>query len=204
MKVAISQRIHLQEGKSASKHPHGSSNASPDPCGQEPWVSLPLWKSAGVVAAGTFLEHVCSAVGCPRRNSRRPDLGWCRRAIGERKKLAVSFGSYSSPRLLNVAQESRLSPSGVFCWNPSWHVGSWIRQHTDWCVGTSGWSYVWVANVEICRRKWSYILRRLRTTTQSLVVLETDRPARGQTWQGRPSCSGLTQLVRRGGSLACL
>jgi len=35
-----------------------------------------------------------------------------------------------------------------------------------------------------------------------MIVLETDRPvtipiARGQTWQGRDSCSGLTQLVRR-------
>jgi len=29
------------------------------------------------------------------------------------KKLAVSFGLYNNPRLLDVAQESRLSPSGV-------------------------------------------------------------------------------------------
>ena len=28
------------------------------------------------------------------------------------KKLVVSFGLYNSPRLLDVAQESRLSPSG--------------------------------------------------------------------------------------------
>jgi len=28
------------------------------------------------------------------------------------KKLAVSFGLYNSPRLLDVAQESRLSPFG--------------------------------------------------------------------------------------------
>jgi len=28
------------------------------------------------------------------------------------KKLAVSFGLYNSPRLLDVAQEPRLSPSG--------------------------------------------------------------------------------------------
>jgi len=28
------------------------------------------------------------------------------------KKLAVSFGLYKCPRLLDVAQESRLSPSG--------------------------------------------------------------------------------------------
>jgi len=54
-----------------------------------------------------------------------------------------------------------------------------------------------------------HILRRLRTTTQSLTVLETDRPvtiptAHGQTWQGRDSCSGLTQLVTSWKSLACL
>jgi len=48
---------------------------------------------------------------------------------------------------------------------------------------------------------------RLRTITQSL--METDRPmtiptARGQTWQGRSSCSGLAQHVRSWESLACL
>ena len=40
-------------------------------------------------------------------------------------------------------------------------------------------------------------LQHLRTTIQSLIVLETDRPvsiptAREQTWQGRGSCLGLT------------
>jgi len=39
-------------------------------------------------------------------------LDWYRRSIGERRKLAVSFGSYNSPRLLDVAQGSRLSMSG--------------------------------------------------------------------------------------------
>jgi len=38
-----------------------------------------------------------------------------------------------------------------------------------------------------------YIIRRLRTTTQSLISLESGRPvtiptAREQTWQGRDSC----------------
>jgi len=56
---------------------------------------------------------------------------------------------------------------------------------------------------------WSCILWRLRTTTQSLIVLENDRPVtipipHGQTWQGRGSCSGLTQLVKIWESLACL
>ena len=95
----------------------------------------------------------------------------------------------------------------MFCCNPNWHVGSWSRQRTDWGVGTSWWSLVWMASVEICRRWWSFILRRLRTT--SLIILETDRPvtiptAHGQTWQGCDSCSGLTQLVKSWESLACL
>ena len=58
------------------------------------------------------------------------------------EKLAASFGQYSSPRLLDVDQESRFSPSGDFCCNPSWHVGSWSRRHTDWGVGTLGWLLV--------------------------------------------------------------
>jgi len=97
----------------------------------------------------------------------------------------------------------------TFCCNPSWHVGSWSHQHKDWRVRTSGWPLVWIARVEVCRRKWSYILRRLRTTTQSLIALETDRPvtipnARGQTWLGRDACSGLTQPEKIRESLTCI
>jgi len=95
------------------------------------------------------------------------------------------------------------------CCNPSWRAGNWSRQHTGWGVGTSGWSLEWVVSMEVCRRWWSCILWRLRTTTQSLIVLETDQPvtiptAHGQTWQGRDSFSGLTQLVRSRESLAYL
>jgi len=36
--VEVSQRIHLREGKRASNQPCESFNASPDYCGQEPWV----------------------------------------------------------------------------------------------------------------------------------------------------------------------
>ena len=57
---------------------------------------------------------------------------------GREKKLVVSFGLYNSPRLLDVAQESRLSP--LLFSNPSWHASNWSRQCTDWGVGTSGWS----------------------------------------------------------------
>ena len=54
-----------------------------------------------------------------------------------------------------------------------------------------------------------YILPRLRTNTQPLIAQETDSPltiptTRGQRWQVRASCSGLTQLVRSWESLACL
>jgi len=42
-----------------------------------------------------------------------------------------------------------------------------------------------------------------------MIVLETDQSvniptAHGQTWQGRGSCSGLSQLVKSWESLACL
>jgi len=38
--------------------------------------------------------------------------GWVPMFQHREKKLAVSFGLYNSPRLLDVAQESRLSLSG--------------------------------------------------------------------------------------------
>ena len=37
-----------------------------------------------VVTEGAFLEHVCQAVICHGRHSRRPGQGWCRRSIGRR------------------------------------------------------------------------------------------------------------------------
>ena len=58
----------------------------------------------------------------------------------------------------------------IFCCSPSLYAGSWSRQRTDWGVGTLGWA--WVVTVEVCRREWSYILRRLRTTTLSLIALQ--------------------------------
>ena len=70
----------------------------------------------------------------------------------QREKLAASFASYSSPWLLDVAQESRLSPSGDVVLLPSWYAGSWSHQHTDWGVGTSGWLKVWVASGQVCKR----------------------------------------------------
>jgi len=73
----------------------------------------------------------------------------------------------------------------MLCCNPSWSAGNWSRQRTAWSVGTSGWSLEWVASVEVCRRWRSCKLRRLRTTTQSLIDLETDRPVTIPTARGR-------------------
>ena len=87
---------------------------------------------------GTFLEHVCPAVGCPGRNSRRPGLGWWRRSIGERRSwlfplyYTTDQGWWMLPGVQAHRQE-------MFCCNPTWHVGNWSHQHTDWGVGTSGW-----------------------------------------------------------------
>ena len=150
--VAISQKIHLWEGKSASKQPCESSNASPDRCGQEPWASVAFWARADAVTAGTFQEHVCLAVGSPGRNSRKPGLGCCQRSIGERRSWLFPLGYTTVPRLLDVAQESRPTPSGDVLLLPSWHVGKWSHQHTDWGVGMSGWPLGLIASVEVSRR----------------------------------------------------
>ena len=90
--VVFSRRIHLWEGKSASNRPCESSDASPDRCGQERWILVAVWGRTDVVTAGTFLGHVCPAVGCPGRNSRRRGLGWYRRFNGEKRNWLLLFG----------------------------------------------------------------------------------------------------------------
>ena len=101
---------------------------------QEPWASVALWRKAETT--GTFIEHVCPAVGCPDRNSRRPGLGWCRRSIGERSwafrlSYTIVQGCWILPRSPGSHCEN-------FCCKPNWRVGSWSHQYTDWGVGTSG------------------------------------------------------------------
>jgi len=189
--VAISRRIHLREGKSTSNRP----------CEKFQRFTGSLW--AGTLNLGGVMREgrCCDRGNFPRTRLSGSRLSWPKLAKARsglvpmfqrrEKKLAVSE-LYNSPRLLDVAQEFRLSQSGMLCCNPSWHAGNWSRQRTDRGVGTSGWSLEWVASVEVCRRWRSYNLRRLRATTQSLIDLETDRPvtiptARGQTWQGRDS-----------------
>ena len=44
------------------------------------------------MAAGAFLGHVCPAVGCPSRCSRRPGLGWLRRSNGEKRNWLFPLG----------------------------------------------------------------------------------------------------------------
>ena len=205
--VTISRRIYLWEGKSASTWPCESSNASPDCCGQEPWILVVLWGRADVVTAGIFLGHVCPAVDglAEAREGQvwvgadvltaREETGCCLWVVQQSKV----FGCCPGVQALTVRG----------CCNPSWRAGNWSRQRTGWGVGTSGWLLEWVASVDVCRRWRSCILQCLCTTTQSVIVLETDRPmtvpnARGQTCQGCDSCLRLTQPVRSWESLAYL
>jgi len=78
-------------------------------------------------------------------------------------------------------------------------TGVWERQDDRGCESRA-WTFIDVLMI--------LFLRRLRTNTQSLTALETDRPvtiptALGQAWQSPASCPGLTQLVRSWESLAC-
>jgi len=78
-------------------------------------------------------------------------------------------------------------------------TGVWERRDGRWCESRV-WRFVDVNDLISCD---------VCTQPLSLIVLETDRPvtiptARGQTWQGRGSCSGLTQLVKSWESLAYL
>jgi len=42
--------------------------------------------------AGSFLDHVCPAVGCPGRHSRKPGPRWCRCSISERRNWLFLLG----------------------------------------------------------------------------------------------------------------
>ena len=60
------------------------------------------------------------------------------------------------------------------------------------CCESQAWRFVDVNDLVSCN---------ICAQPLSLIILETDRPVttpttRGQTWQGRGSCSGLTQLVK--------
>jgi len=68
-------------------------------------------ENVGVVTARTFLEHICPAVGCPGRHSRRPSPGWCRRSIGESRNCKVVLKWNSTLRTMVVVISSSIS-----CW----------------------------------------------------------------------------------------
>ena len=160
--VAISRRIHLWEGKSAST---GS-----------------LW--AGTLNRGGVMreDRCCDRGNFPKAHLSGSRLSWTRLAKARsgllptfqrrEKKLAVSIGCTTVQGCWMLPRSPGSHRLGMLCCNPSWRTGSWSRQRIDWGVGTSGWSLEWVASVEVCRRWRSCIMRRLRTTTQSLIVLD--------------------------------
>jgi len=127
--IAAASRWGRGEGKSASNQSCESSSAPPDRCGQEPWILVALWGRADVVTAGTFLEHVCPAVGCPCRNSPRPGPGWCRRCIGERRNWLLPLGHTTVQGCWMLPRSSGSHRHKMFCCSLSWHVGSWSHQH---------------------------------------------------------------------------
>ena len=104
--VAISQQIHLWERKIVSNQPLESFNASLDCCRQELCASVAIWEGWNL----------------PRTHLSGSRLSWSTLAKAKswlvttfhqwEEKLSAPFGSYSSPRLLAAAQESRFSLSG--------------------------------------------------------------------------------------------
>jgi len=171
--VAISQRIHLWEDKSASHQPCESSTASSDRCGQEPWVSVALRGYTDVVTAVTFLEHVCPAVSCPSRNSRRPGPAWCRRSIGERRNWLFPLSHRAVQGCWMLPRSPGSHRQGMLCCYPSWHVDSWItnietgvweRRDGRWCESRA-WRFVDVSDLiscDVCTQPLSlWLLSRL-------------------------------------------
>ena len=153
--VAISQRIHRWEGKSTSNPPCESSNASPDRCGQEQRASVALWEKADVVTAGTSQEHVCPAVGCPCRNLRRPCLGWCRRSIGEKKRVILIqqfevVGCCSGIQALTVRRCFVVTPVDMLAVEvANIHTGMWEHRDGRWCESRA-WRFVGVNDLVSC------------------------------------------------------
>ena len=190
--VAYSQRIHLWEGKSASNQPRENSNASPDCCDLE----LQWHYEGRPMLWSRQLSKNTSVRPSPVQSETREGQVYVGADVPSVREAAGCF--------LWVLQQSKfflccpgvqaLTDSGCFVVTPVHMLAVEVAN-----IQTGVWE----------RRLWSCVLRRLRTTSQSLIVLEADQPmtiptAHGQTWQGRGSCSGLTQLVNSWESLACL
>jgi len=159
-----------------------------------------------VVTAGTF-RLSSSRLSWPKLAKAR--TVWCRRSISESRNYSYFVWVIQQSKVVGCCPVVQtLTVRRCFVKTPvdmlavevtSKQTGVWERRDGRWCESRA-WNFVDVNDL---------ILQPLRKTTQSLNVLETDRPvtiptARGQTWQGRDSCSGLTQRVRSWESLACL
>ena len=126
----------------------------------------------GVMREGRFCDHG-NFPGTRLSGSRLswPKLAKARSGLvptfqRREKKLAVSFGSYNSPRLLVLPRSPGSHFQEMFCCNPSWHVGSWSHQRTDWGVGTSGWHPVDVNRVDVIALMWSRWNREIALTSR--------------------------------------
>jgi len=109
-----------------------------DGCTQESWASLALWKRDVVLTTGTFLEHVCPAVGCPSRHPRWPDPGCGRRSISERRSWLLPLSCAAAQGCWLLPRKPGYHRQEMQHYNPNWHAASSSRQHRDWCAGTSG------------------------------------------------------------------
>jgi len=152
--VAISQRIHLCEGKSASDHRS---------------ALLKFQRLTRLLWAGTFClrgvmreGRCCDRRSFPRTRLSGSQLSWPKFAKarsglvptfhGERKNWLLHLGRTAVQGCCMLPRSPGSHRQEMFCCNRSWHVGSWSRQHTDWVVGTLGWPLVWIASVEVSRR----------------------------------------------------
>ena len=94
-----------------------------------------------MVTAGTFLLTRLSGSRLSWPKPAKARSGLVPTFQRREKKLAVSFGLYNSPRLLDVAQESRLFPSGDVVTPVDMLTIEVANVQTGvWGVGTSGWS----------------------------------------------------------------
>jgi len=100
------------------------------------------WHNEGVcvVTAGTFLDHVYQAVGCPGRHSWRPGLGWCRRSIDERRSWRFLWvlqqrkvvGCYPGVQNLTVRRCCAVAPVDMLAVEVA-NIQDWECRNGRWC-----------------------------------------------------------------------
>jgi len=110
------------------------------------------------VTAGTFQEHVCPAVGCPGRNSRRPGLGWCRHSIAEKRSCLFLWVIQQSKvvrccpgvQALTVRKWFAVTPVDMLAVEvTNIETGLWERQDGRWCE-MRVWRFVDVNDLVSC------------------------------------------------------